>query len=85
MKTERHRHVQQIIYDTLRTINKGSHKKTVIMYKANLSHTPMIRIINMLTHLGLITETTEYGHKTYYITDKGKQYIQLYDKIRRLL
>ena len=62
----------EIIHDVLDQCQTGS-KKTWVMYRANLSYDLTTNYLNELTKLGLV----EPKDGLYYITEKGKQLLEL--------
>ncbi|MGC9106520.1 MAG: winged helix-turn-helix domain-containing protein [Thermoprotei archaeon] len=62
----------EIIHDVLDQCQTGS-KKTWVMYRANLSYDLTTNYLNELAKLGLV----ENKEGLYYITDKGKQLLEL--------
>jgi predicted transcriptional regulator len=62
----------EIIHDVLDQCQTGS-KKTWVMYRANLSYDLTTNYLNELEKLGLV----ENKDGLYYITEKGKQLLEL--------
>ena len=62
----------EIIHDVLDQCQTGS-KKTWVMYRANLSYDLTTNYLNELEKLGLV----ENKEGLYYISDKGKQLLEL--------
>jgi predicted transcriptional regulator len=62
----------EIIHDVLDQCQTGS-KKTWVMYRANLSYDLTTNYLNELEKLGLV----ENKEGLYYITEKGKQLLEL--------
>lgn len=78
------RSVFEIYIDVLRVIKRGEYKPTRIMYAANLSWKPLMRILNSLIAQGLINEIE--GKRTRYeITEKGRSVLRYLDKARELI
>jgi len=75
----------QIFEDVLRVIESGEYKPTRIMYKSNLSWKPLNKILNNMINLGLIEEKDLNGHKYFFITEKGKEFLELMDNLKRML
>jgi len=75
----------QVVYDTLKAVQYGLNRKTRIKQKANLSSKYAEMILEQLLKLGLLNKLTGKYHDRYFITTKGKEYIQAYNRIRRLL
>ena len=73
----------EIIRDILEVINarSGRIKPTHIMYKSNLSHQMMEEYLKELKDKGFITEGKLGRGKTYFVTDKGRKYLQEYRTI----
>lgn len=70
----------EIIKDILEVIrNKsGRIKPTHILYKSNLSHNMMEEYLEELKQKEFITEKPAGRSKTYFITEKGLNYLQKY-------
>ncbi|ALG97222.1 hypothetical protein AVT97_gp59 [Sulfolobales Virus YNP2] len=62
----------EIIYNVLEQCQTGS-KKTWVMYKANLSYDLTTSYLDELIKMGLV----EPKDGLYYITEKGKQFLEL--------
>jgi len=75
----------QIFEDVLRVIDDGEYKPTRIMYRSNLSWNPLNRILNSMINLGLVEEKDEKGRKYFFITQKGKEFLGLMDRLKRML
>lgn len=75
----------QIFADVLRTINYGEYKPTRIMYKSNLSWNPLNKILKNMVDLGLVKERNVGGHKYFFITEKGKEFLELLDHLKKML
>jgi len=75
----------QIFEDVLRAIDNGEYKPTRIMYKSNLSWNPLNKILNSMINLGLVEEKDVEGHKYFFITQKGKEFLELMDRLKRML
>ena len=73
----------EIIKDILEVIkNKsGRIKPTHILYKSNLSHSMMEEYIKELKEKQFIREEQTKKSKTFFITDKGIEYLQKYSLI----
>jgi len=85
MKDTQHRHKHQIIYDVLKAVQKQPQWVTRVMYAANLSGKFTKRTLQQLEHVGLIMITVIGAHKLIRITDKGKEFIQAYERMMQLL
>ena len=74
----------EIINDMLRSIiNKGGKiKPTHLLYKSNLSHSKMKEYITELMAKEMIDEIEEKGKKMFVITDKGREFLQEFERIR---
>jgi len=70
-------------------ITKEGCLKTQIMYKANLSFNQLNNYLDFLLDNGLITQTSRTGSsdckEVYVITKKGVEYLQVHNKLVRLL
>jgi len=75
----------QIFEDVLRAIDNGEYKPTRIMYKSNLSWNPLNRILNNMINLGLVEEKDVKHRKYFFITQKGKEFLELMDSLKRIL
>lgn len=73
----------EIIRDILEVIkNKsGKVKPTHVLYKSNLSHQMMELYLNELKEKALITQGKLGNGKTYFITQKGIDYLSQYRMI----
>jgi len=67
----------EVVHDILKVINNknGRIKPTHIMYKSNLSHQMMEEYLKELIEKNFIKETKNKKGKTYYITEKGLEYL----------
>ncbi len=74
----------EIIYDILRVIRdrSGKIKPTHILYKSNLSHQMMGEYLEELKEKDFITEKKTERSKTYFITEKGKEYLGKFNEIK---
>ena len=75
----------EICIDILQTVNKGYHKPTRIMYKSNLSWNPLCETLNFLTEQGALEVKKIGKKKKYYITEKGKEILEYYEQLKRIL
>jgi predicted transcriptional regulator len=75
----------EIIHDLLNAINSkgGKIKPTHLLYKSNLSHSKMMQYIKELTDNGMITDEADGDKKMYLITDRGIEYLNEFQKMRR--
>ena len=73
----------EIVSNILDAANGGGETKTKIMYKAFLSYNQVHEYLSILIENNLI----EYldGTQTYKTTEKGLNYLKMYNKIRKLL
>ncbi|MBW2988708.1 DUF4364 family protein [Candidatus Woesearchaeota archaeon] len=74
----------EIIHDILDAIQKkgGKIKPTHLLYKSNLSYKKMLEYVGELIKKGMVEEKEEKGKKAYSITDKGREYVQQFKKIK---
>lgn len=73
----------QIVADLLSvTKDSGQHgiKTTLLLTRANLSHSRLGKFLENLTGAELINKIEYDGRNTYVITPKGKQYLESYQK-----
>jgi len=75
----------QIFEDILRVIDSGEYKPTRIMYKSNMSWNPLNKILNSMINLGLIKEENVKNRKYFFITQKGKEFLELMDHLKKVL
>ena len=59
-------------------------KTTSLLSKANLSHSRLEKFVKNLTGAGLINKIVFDGRHTFVITEKGKQYLESYQKFSDL-
>ncbi len=59
-------------------------KTTHLLTKANLSHSRLAKFIENLTGAGLINKIEYDGKNTFVITQKGRQYLESYEKFSNL-
>jgi predicted transcriptional regulator len=73
----------EIIKDILEVIRNrsGRIKPTHILYKSNLSHTMMAEYIDELKEKKFIREEEKGRSKTFFITEKGLEYLEKYSLI----
>jgi len=74
----------RICLDVLKVISKGVTKPTNIMYKSNLSWTPLTEILRFLEEEGLIRCKITGKRKRYEITKKGLDVLKYFRKIEEL-
>ncbi|MFN4336517.1 MAG: winged helix-turn-helix domain-containing protein [Candidatus Nitrosocaldus sp.] len=74
-----------IVADILTVLEReGALYKTQIANKCNLDTRMLNRYINMLLDAGLITYSPDLP-KAFIITDQGKRYLMLYNRIKQML
>lgn len=75
----------EIIYDLLNSIKEkgGTIKPTHLLYKSNLSHKKMTEYITELIGKGFVEEIKKDGKKKYALTDKGLEYTNEFQRIKR--
>jgi predicted transcriptional regulator len=75
----------RIKIDILRVIKKEGGKcgPTRILYGANLSHDRLVRYLNHLKELQLITEIKENDKTLYFLTDRGREFLNELSRIER--
>ncbi len=66
-------------------LTKESPLKTQIMYKANLSFTLLNNYLSLMQNNNLIIQTVSEGKEVYAITEKGLEFLQIYNALIRLL
>ena len=74
----------EIIHDMLSSIqNKGGQiKPTHLLYKSNLSHSKMKEYLEELIQKGMVKEVYEKDKKMFVITDKGREFLMEFERIR---
>lgn len=55
------------------------------MYKANLSFTQLKRYLTFLLAINLITKIVTEGKERYFATEKGKEFLQKFNELIRIL
>ncbi len=55
-------------------------KPTILLSKANLSHSRLVKFLENLTGAGLVNKIEYDGRHTFVITPKGRQYLESYQK-----
>ncbi len=73
----------QIVADLLMATEqsgKDGIKTTHLLSKANLPHSRLVKFIENLTGSGLINKIEFDGKNTFVITQKGRQYLESYQK-----
>ena len=77
----------QIVADVLTVTEQTGQegiKTTSLLTKANLSHSRLEKFVKNLTGAGLINKIVFDGRHTFVITEKGKQYLESYQKFSDL-
>ena len=59
-------------------------KTTSLLTKANLSHSRLEKFVKNLTGAGLMNKIEFDGKHTFVITEKGRQYLESYEKFSDL-
>ena len=73
----------QIVADLLTATEQSGQegiRTTHLLAKANLPHSRLIKLIENLTCSGLINKIEFDGKNTFVITQKGRQYLESYEK-----
>lgn len=83
--TRRKRSRLETYIDTLQVIKLGVRKPTRIMYAANLSWVPLVKVLNSLTAQALIKENDEGKKARYEITEKGNRVLRYFNKASELM
>ena len=87
-RNNRSRSSIEIIADMLKVISSGGGaKKTHIMYRSNLNTLQLRKYMRYAVSRGLVSEEKDDNGKIvrYKITEKGKEFIKLYDQIVRIV
>ena len=82
-----YRSSMQIVADLLTATDQCGQegiKTTILLTKANLSHSRLAKFIENLTSAGLINKIEYDGKNTFVITPKGKQYLESYTRFSNL-
>jgi predicted transcriptional regulator len=74
-----------IIYHILWICHDAKVSQTQLMYKANLSYFQLKKYVNTLMIKGLLHETIYDNKKSYRSTSRGRQYIEAFRDLTRLL
>ena len=77
----------QIVADVLTVTEQTGQegiKTTSLLTKANLSHSRLEKFVKNLTGAGLINRIEFDGKHTFVITEKGRQYLESYQKFSDL-
>ena len=73
----------QIVGDLLTATQQSGQegiKPTSLLTKANLSHSRLSKFLSNLTGAGLINKIEFDGKHTFVISQKGRQYLETYEK-----
>jgi len=73
----------QIVGDLLTATEQSGQdgiKTTSLLSKANLPHSRLAKFVSNLTGAGLITKIEFDGKHTFVITQRGRQYLETYEK-----
>ena len=73
----------QIVGDLLTATQQSGQegiKTTTLLTKANLPHSRLSKFLSNLTGSGLINKIEFDGKHTFVITQKGRQYLETYEK-----
>ncbi len=73
----------QIVADLLTATEQSGQegiKTTHLLSKANLSHSRLLKLVENLTGSGLINKIEFDGKNTFVITQKGRHYLESYQK-----
>jgi predicted transcriptional regulator len=73
----------QIVADLLTATEQSGQAgimTTHLLTQANLSHTRLLKLVENLTGSGLINKIEFDGKNTFVITQKGRQYLESYQK-----
>jgi predicted transcriptional regulator len=71
----------ELYFDVLESINKGTHKPTRIMYDTNLSWNTLNEVLGPLVDNEFLRkEVYNSSKKRYFITDKGVEALEYYEK-----
>jgi predicted transcriptional regulator len=74
-----------IIYQILWICSNNRVSQTKLMYKANLSYFQLKKYVNALLAKGLLQEEVYDGRKSYASTPRGRQFIDAFRDLTRLL
>ena len=81
-----YRNHQQIVYDVLtitHDANRSGIAVTSLLTKANLSHSRLEKFVKKLTGAGLVNKIKFDGKNTFVITEKGRLFLEEYNKFTR--
>ncbi|MHB1907855.1 MAG: winged helix-turn-helix domain-containing protein [Nitrososphaerales archaeon] len=74
----------EILYDII-SAAKPSSKKTHLMYKGNLSYQQLDLYLNFILSNGLLEERFVDETRLYFITQKGMQFLALFEDMHSLI
>ena len=74
----------EIIHDILAVAQKPT-QKTRILYKCNLSFSQLQKYLKYLKNIGLLDSLSNDGKLLYQATEKGKTFIEDYEKLNKSL
>ena len=77
----------QIVADLLIATEQSGQagiKTTQLLSKANLSHGRLTKLVENLTGSGLINKIEFDGKNTFVITQKGRQYLESYERFSNI-
>jgi len=75
----------EIYMDILKAMNRGVKKPTRIMYLSNISWVPLSNILKFLVEQGVVTVKSEGRREEYFLTEKGREILNVYKKLQSLL
>ena len=81
-----YRQKSQIVFGVLETVkdaNRSGIKTTSLLTKANLSHSRLEKFVKKLTGAGLVNKIEYDGKNTFVITEKGRLFLEEYNKFTR--
>ena len=75
----------QIISSILAAAAEGESSKTRLMYKSALDSRELKKYMALLTDTGLLLRKSDGNHESYYLTDKGRDFLQRYVELEKFL
>jgi len=75
----------EIFMDVLSAVAEGRHKRTHIMYGANLDWYRVTSHIDSLIKQDLLSKNTDDGSIGYVLTQRGKEVLEYYNRFRNKL
>ena len=75
----------EIYLDVLQAIKKGVNKPTRIMYRTNLSWTPLQEILESMVSQEIIKKIEVNKRKEYVITKKGLNVLRYFEEMMELI